>query len=242
MMSEPQGPVYMCYDSAMQEAQLKEEVACAELRGQSAFPVLRPSARSLNKQPTCWWPPTIPLAHRNMPPAHAAGFRSTVELAETVGASVFDINKRLGFPNRHPLSVSFHRDAFKASIWSPRWTSSTGRAVPTSSTLRPAKSGSDCARLQMDRCRLCRYRDQQVGHRLQQASQLGSSRVLGDSALSMPALTAACQKRIDGNKAVAAEPSAKKPSAKDTPASGKSGRTGEGTMERTADDRIASGP
>ena len=41
------------------------------------------------------------------------GFESTVELAETIGASVFDINKRLGFPNRHPLSVSFHSDAFK---------------------------------------------------------------------------------------------------------------------------------
>src|SRR5207244_9808127 len=41
------------------------------------------------------------------------GFESTVELAETVGAAVFDINKRLGFPNRHPLSVSFHADAFK---------------------------------------------------------------------------------------------------------------------------------
>src|ERR1700741_5400971 len=40
------------------------------------------------------------------------GFESTVELAETVGASVYDINKRLGFPNRHPLSVSFHGDAF----------------------------------------------------------------------------------------------------------------------------------
>ena len=40
------------------------------------------------------------------------GYQSTVELAETVGASVYDINKRLGFPNRHPLSVSFHGDAF----------------------------------------------------------------------------------------------------------------------------------
>ena len=38
---------------------------------------------------------------------------SRIQSTESVGASVFDINKQLGFPNRHPLSVSFHGDAFE---------------------------------------------------------------------------------------------------------------------------------
>ncbi len=66
-------------------------------------------------------------------------------------------------------------------------------------------------------------------------------RVLGDSALSLPALTAACRKRIDGNKIAARQesPNAKKPSAKDTRASGKSGKTKSRRMERATDDRVA---
>ena len=105
------------------------------------------------------------------------GFDSTVQLAETVGASVYDINKRLGFPNRHPLSVSFHGDAFKgvdvvAALDVVDWT----RGSHKLNTQTREISVSDAPELQMDRRRLRRYRDQQVGDRLQQAPQLGSTR------------------------------------------------------------------
>jgi acetolactate synthase-1/2/3 large subunit len=105
------------------------------------------------------------------------GFQSTVELAETVGASVFDINKRLGFPNRHPLSVSFHGDAFKgvdvvAALDVVDWTRGSHKLNTQTREINVVTAPG----LQMDRCRFRRYRNQQVGDRLQQASQLGSAR------------------------------------------------------------------
>ena len=41
------------------------------------------------------------------------GFESMVELAETVGAPVWDIPSALNFPNRHPLSLSMDKDVFR---------------------------------------------------------------------------------------------------------------------------------
>src|SRR2546429_6102979 len=39
-------------------------------------------------------------------------FRS-VELAETLGAPVYDVNSRLNFPSRHPLNVSMMKEVFR---------------------------------------------------------------------------------------------------------------------------------
>jgi acetolactate synthase-1/2/3 large subunit len=40
-------------------------------------------------------------------------FHTLVELAETAGIPVYDINSRLSFPSRHPLNVSLSKDAFR---------------------------------------------------------------------------------------------------------------------------------
>src|SRR5204863_7053639 len=42
-----------------------------------------------------------------------AGFNALVELAETLGAPVWDVNARLNFPNRHPLNLSMVKDVFR---------------------------------------------------------------------------------------------------------------------------------
>jgi acetolactate synthase-1/2/3 large subunit len=41
------------------------------------------------------------------------GFRALVELAETLGAPVYDVNSRLNFPSRHPLNLSMVKDVFR---------------------------------------------------------------------------------------------------------------------------------
>ena len=111
MMSEPQGPIYMCYDAWLQEAPLAASVPmpsgpvvptpiaadptaledCAERLLAARFPVLMPEyvGRAEN------------------------GFADMVELAETVGAAVHDVNGRLNFPNRHPLDLSFEPAAIR---------------------------------------------------------------------------------------------------------------------------------
>src|SRR5262249_42588187 len=40
------------------------------------------------------------------------GFHALVELAETLGAPVYDVNSRLNFPGRHPLNLSMVKDVF----------------------------------------------------------------------------------------------------------------------------------
>jgi len=40
------------------------------------------------------------------------GFHPLVELAETLGAPVYDVNSRLNFPSRHPLNLSMVKDVF----------------------------------------------------------------------------------------------------------------------------------
>jgi acetolactate synthase-1/2/3 large subunit len=41
------------------------------------------------------------------------GFNALVELAETLGAPVWDVNSRLNFPTNHPLNVSMVKDVFR---------------------------------------------------------------------------------------------------------------------------------
>ena len=41
------------------------------------------------------------------------GFHALVELAEALGAPVYDVNSRLNFPSRHPLNLSMVKDVFR---------------------------------------------------------------------------------------------------------------------------------
>jgi len=41
------------------------------------------------------------------------GFHALVELAETLGAPVYDVNSRLNFPGNHPLNLSMVKDIFR---------------------------------------------------------------------------------------------------------------------------------
>src|SRR5262249_56161529 len=41
------------------------------------------------------------------------GFNNIVELAETTGAAVWDVNNALNFPNKHPLCLGMDKAALK---------------------------------------------------------------------------------------------------------------------------------
>src|SRR3989442_1676612 len=132
------------------------------------------------------------------------GFESTVKLAETVGAAVFDINKRLGFPNRHPLSVSFPPDAFKgvdlvAALDVVDWTRGSHK-LNTQTREITVVTTPDCKWIDVG------FADIEISKWATDYNKHHNwnLRVLGDSTITIPALAAACRKRIDGNKALAA--------------------------------------
>ena len=106
MMSARQGPVYMCYDAGLQEAQLDHEV---EMPPDGAIEV--PAAPSADPAALEKAAGTLAGANRVAIIADFAarpphGWNHVIELAETLGASVCDVGSRLNFPGDHPLNLT----------------------------------------------------------------------------------------------------------------------------------------
>src|SRR5512145_3040026 len=110
MMTEPQGPVYMCYDAWLQEQPLDREVP---LPPESAMPVpspLAPEPAALERAADLLAAAKRPVILAEFVGRDPNGFHALVELSETLGAPVYDVNSRLNFPGRHPLNVSMLKD------------------------------------------------------------------------------------------------------------------------------------
>lgn len=113
MMTEPKGPIYMCYDAWLQEEKLTTEVA------------MPPAGMALQPAPMAADPATLkrivdklltaenPVILTQFVGRQPDGFANLTELAETCGVGVWDVNDSLCFPNRHPLSVSMDKEAFR---------------------------------------------------------------------------------------------------------------------------------
>ena len=103
MTTEPQGPVYMCYDAALQEAPLESAVALPPA-GMVATPSpMAPDPRAIEAIADKLLAAEHPMLLAEYAGRRAGGFEAIVELAETVGAAVWDVNNALNFPNKHPL-------------------------------------------------------------------------------------------------------------------------------------------
>jgi acetolactate synthase-1/2/3 large subunit len=203
MMSEPQGPIYMVYDSAMQEARLTENVPVPNFVVKIPSRIA-PEPDAIEKAADMLLAANNPLLLTEYAARMPIGFESTVQLAETIGAAVFDINKRLGFPNRHPLSVSFHNDAFKgvdmvAALDVVDWTRGSHK-LNTQTREITVVTAPECKWIDVG------FADIEISKWATDYNKHHNwdHRVLGDSALTIPALSAACRKRIDGNRTLAA--------------------------------------
>ena len=174
MMSEPQGPIYMCYDSALQETPLTDDISIPPASAVKVPSRIAPEQAVVAQAAEMLVKADNPLLLTEYAARMPEGFEPTVELAETVGASVFDVCKRLGFPNRHPLSMSFNPDAFAGvDLGDGAGRGGLDPRLPPAQHPDPRDHGGDRAGLQVGGRGFRRHRDQQVGHRLQQAQQLG---------------------------------------------------------------------
>ena len=133
----------------------------------------------------------------------AGGFESIVELAETTGAAVWDVNNALNFPNKHPLCLSMDKDVAQAHRPDRRpRRQGLGKAAHRTQQ-RQAHHASRCRRRH---CDLVEIGFAEIGIskwamdycRMQPCSV----RALGDTALGIPELTRICQERIDGDAAL----------------------------------------
>jgi acetolactate synthase I/II/III large subunit len=196
MTTEPTGPIYMCYDAALQEAPLAGKIPLPP-RDAAATPArMMPDPKALqaiaDKLLSAEHPMLMPEYHGR----REGGFHSLVTLAETVGAGVWSIPSSLNFPNRHPLYLTYDKQSLRKTDllvaldvrdWEKQITelNSTARTleslVPATCDFVEIGFGEiNISKWAMDYCRM----------------QPCSVRALGDTILGVPELTRICQERI----------------------------------------------
>ena len=113
MMTEPRGPIYMCYDAWLQEQPLGHEVPLPPTSAQKVPTQLAPDPAALQRAAKMLLAAKRPVIIAEFAGRDPGAFDALVELAETLGAPVWDVNARLNFPNRHPLNLSMVKDVFR---------------------------------------------------------------------------------------------------------------------------------
>ena len=113
MMSEPRGPVYMCYDAWLQEKKLEHDVPLPPKGFQAVPSRLAPDTAALQRAADTLLDAKRPVILAEYAGRDAQGFHDLVALAEVLGAPVYDLNLRLNFPSQHPLNLSMDKTLFK---------------------------------------------------------------------------------------------------------------------------------
>jgi len=112
MMTEPRGPIYMCYDAWLQEQPLEQDVPLPRKESIKVPTRLAPDPAALKTAAEMLLDAKRPVILAEFVGREPEGFHALVELAETLGAPVYDVNSRLNFPGRHPLNLSMVKDVF----------------------------------------------------------------------------------------------------------------------------------
>ena len=105
-MTEPQGPVYICYDAAMQE---QERTAFPALPDPAKFrPPATPAAspQTLQRIAEALLDAESPVIVADRLGRSAVAFEALVKLAELLNIPVLDQGNRHNFPTQHPMALS----------------------------------------------------------------------------------------------------------------------------------------
>jgi acetolactate synthase-1/2/3 large subunit len=199
MTTEPQGPVYMCYDAGLQEERLTKDVPLPPVNAVATPAPMAPDRNAIQAIADKLLKADHPMLLAEYAGRRPGGFENIVELAETTGAAVWDINNALNFPNKHPLCLSMDKASLKHTDlivgldvrdWEKQLTdlNSTTRereSLPPESCdyVEIGFGEINISKWAMDYCRM----------------QPCSVRALGDTAIGIPELTRICRERIAGD-------------------------------------------
>ena len=106
MMTEPQGPVYTCYDTTLLEEPLPHPVALPKSSAAKVPTQIAPDAAALADVAQRLVVARNPVLLADWASRMPHGYANLVKLAECLSAGVIDVGGRLNFPNRHPLNAS----------------------------------------------------------------------------------------------------------------------------------------
>ena len=200
MMTEPQGPIYMCYDAWLQEQPLEHDVALPPKTSTKVPSRLAADPQALKQAAQSLLEARRPVILAEFVGRDPAGFHALVEFAEALGAPVYDANSRLNFPSRHPLNLSMVKDVFRDAdlvlcLDTRDWERATTELV---STTRQVTSivPQGCKWIDIG------FGDLEISswamdyQRLAHADQ----RILADTTLAIPALTALLKSKTDSTR------------------------------------------
>ncbi len=203
MMSEPQGPTYMCYDAWLQEAPITEPVAFPLPDSARVPSPLAANPADLERVADRLLRAEWPVLLAEYVGRSANGFDDLVVLAETVGAPVVDVNARLNFPSAHPLNLSMSKSVFENADlivgldlrdWQ-KWTHEMDWTNRTAQPIYPAA----CRWVEIG------FGDVEISKWSTDYQRFPDAveRIIADTALAIPALTAICRRRLENDTATA---------------------------------------
>lgn len=106
MITEPQGPTYLCYDALLQETPLSAAVTMPPEGAMAAPAPMAADPVMLEKIVKTLLEAERPYIMAEFTGRQLGNFDKLVTLAETLGVAVWDVNSALCFPNRHPQNLS----------------------------------------------------------------------------------------------------------------------------------------
>ena len=106
MMTEPQGPVYTCYDATLLEEKLPRTVKLPREASPKVPTRMAPDPAELVRVADMLAAAKNPILIADWTCRAPIGFDDLVALVETLSAGVIDVGARLNFPTRHPLNMT----------------------------------------------------------------------------------------------------------------------------------------
>jgi acetolactate synthase-1/2/3 large subunit len=198
MMTEPRGPIYMCYDAWLQEQKLDHDVAMPPAAAAKVPTRIGPDPKALEEAAALIAAASKPVIIAEYVGREPEGFHALVQLAETAGIPVHDVDSRLNFPSRHPLNMTT-KDVFRdadlvLSLDTRDWEKPTTELV---SVTREVKSivpeGASWIDIGFGDLELSSWAlDYQRLHH-------ANLQILADTTLAIPALTELLKARVGGD-------------------------------------------
>jgi thiamine pyrophosphate-dependent acetolactate synthase large subunit-like protein len=108
--TDPQGPVYICYDADVQEKRLDGDVSFPSLDRYPASLPLQAPEEGFEKTIRWLLEAKKPVILADWVGRREAGFKAVGELAEVLAAPVLDQFGRFNFPVQHPLNLTGQSD------------------------------------------------------------------------------------------------------------------------------------
>ncbi|MBI3016295.1 MAG: thiamine pyrophosphate-binding protein [Candidatus Tectomicrobia bacterium] len=107
-LTEPQGPIYICYDAEIQEGRVTEEISIPDVSRYGLPAPFQAERGALEKAADLLTRAKFPVIIADFVGRNPGAVRHLVELAETLNVPVLDTDKRnrFNFPNTHPLDLS----------------------------------------------------------------------------------------------------------------------------------------